>query len=98
MTEDKQPLGSSKKAMYVMDSFVTDMLDRISTKAWQLCETFGKKTLSSKEIKSATRLILNTEEIQKHAIAEGTKAMINYNNSIKLSAAKKELEKSSSKE
>ena len=48
----------SKKAMAVFDDMMTDVFKRIASEAKNLCQQTGKKTLSSREIQTAVRLIL----------------------------------------
>ena len=50
--------GISKKAMAVFDDMMTDVFKRIASEAKNLCQQTGKKTLSSREIQTAVRLIL----------------------------------------
>ena len=50
--------GISKKAMAVFDDMMTDAFKRIASEAKNLCQQTGKKTLSSREIQTAVRLIL----------------------------------------
>lgn len=76
-----------------MDSFVWDILERIGNEASLLCRLEQKKvkirrrfviflmfwkTLSSREIQTAARLVL-PGELAKHAVSEGTKAVTKYN-------------------
>ncbi|XP_042512553.1 histone H2B-like [Macadamia integrifolia] len=70
-------LGISSKSMTVLNGFMNDMLERLANEASRLCKYIGKKTLTSKEIQAAVRLIL-PGELAKHAISEGTKAVTAY--------------------
>ena len=69
--------GVSKKAMSIMNSFVNDIFDRISGEAGKLVSYSKSKTLTSREIQTAIRLIL-PGELAKHAVSEGTKAVTKY--------------------
>jgi histone H2B len=69
--------GISKKSMGVMNSFINDIFDRIAQEAVKLVRYNKKKTLSSREIQTAVRLIL-PGELSKHAVSEGTKAVTKY--------------------
>ena len=69
--------GISKKAMVVMDSFVHDMLIKISEEARELALTSGKTTITAREIQTSVRLIL-PGELAKHAVSEGTKAVTKF--------------------
>ena len=69
--------GVSKKAMSIMNSFVNDIFGRISSEAGSLVKYSKSKTLTSREIQTAIRLIL-PGELAKHAVSEGTKAVTKY--------------------
>lgn len=71
-------VGISSKAMSIMNSFVTDTFYKIASESAKLA-TYGKstKTLGSREIQSAVRLVL-PGELAKHATSEGTKAVAKY--------------------
>merc|ERR1712232_1054565 len=72
-------LRISKMAMAVMESCVEDTFERIATEANKLCRLSKKDTLTSREIQSATRLVL-PGELAKHAVGEGSKACLKYKN------------------
>jgi histone H2B len=67
-------IGISKKAMNIMNSFINDTFDRLSYESSKLVRYNRKRTLSSREIQSAVKLLL-PGELSKHAISEGTKAV-----------------------
>lgn len=69
--------GISIKAMYVMNSFIYDVLDRLATEASRLVALNQRSTMTSNEIQTAVRLIL-PGDLGKHAIAEGIKAITKY--------------------
>ena len=69
--------GISKKSMGVMNSFINDIFDRIAQEAVKLVRYNKKKTLSSREVQTAVRLML-PGELSKHAVSEGTKAVTKY--------------------
>lgn len=73
-------IGISNKAMAIMNSFINDIFERVALEAANLVRMNGTKTLSSREIQTAVRLIL-PGELAKHAISEGTKAVTKYNQS-----------------
>jgi histone H2B len=73
-------IGISNKAMSIMNSFINDIFERIAVEAANLVRINGGKTLSSREIQTAVRLIL-PGELAKHAVSEGTKAVTKYNQS-----------------
>ena len=70
-------VGLSKKSMSIMNSFVTDTFDKVATEAGKLCKNNKKKTLSSREVQTALRLVL-PGELAKHAVSEGTKAVTKF--------------------
>ncbi|PXF47806.1 Histone H2B type 1-B [Gracilariopsis chorda] len=72
--------GISSKAMSIMNSFVADLFERIATEAAKLSSYNHTKTLTSREIQTAVRLLL-PGELAKHAVSEGTKAVTKYSSS-----------------
>ena len=72
--------GISSKGMSIMNSFITDIFDKIANEAGKLVRYNKKGTLSSREIQTAVRLIL-PGELAKHAVTEGTKAVTKYTSS-----------------
>lgn len=67
----------SKKSMSIMNSFVNDTFDKVATEASRLVKNNKRKTLSSREVQSALRLVL-PGELAKHAVSEGTKAVTKF--------------------
>ena len=72
--------GISSKAMMIMNSFVSDIFERIAGEASKLAKYNKRSTLSSREIQTAVRLLL-PGELAKHAVSEGTKAVTKYTSS-----------------
>lgn len=70
-------IGLSGKSMSIINSFVGDIFQRISSEAGNLCRFNAKQTLSSREIQTACRLVL-PGELAKHAVSEGTKAVTKF--------------------
>ena len=70
-------VGVSKKTMSIMNSFVNDLFERIAGEASRLVAINRGKTMSSRAIQTAVRLIL-PGELAKHAVSEGTKAVTKY--------------------
>ncbi|CAH8251558.1 unnamed protein product [Arabidopsis lyrata] len=70
-------LGITSKAMTVVNMFMGDMFERIAQEAARLSDYTKRKTLSSREIEAAVRLVL-PGELSRHAVAEGSKAVSNY--------------------
>ncbi|XP_051169021.1 late histone H2B.L4-like [Leptopilina boulardi] len=73
-------IGMSSKAMGIMNSFMNDIFERIANEASRLSKYSKKRTISSREIQTAVRLLL-PGELAKHAISEGTKAVTKYTSS-----------------
>ncbi|XP_041052101.1 late histone H2B.L4-like [Carcharodon carcharias] len=72
--------GISSKAMSIMNSFVSDIFERIAGEASRLAHYNKHSTISSREIQTAVRLLL-PGELAKHAMSEGTKAVTKYTSS-----------------
>ncbi|GMI97208.1 hypothetical protein HRI_003390100 [Hibiscus trionum] len=70
-------MAISSKAMSVINSYMNDMFEKITSEATKLSKYTERKTLSSREIQGAVRLVL-PGELGKHAVAEGSKAVTNY--------------------
>lgn len=70
-------VGMSSKAMSIMNSFMNDIFERIANEASRLSKYSKKRTISSREIQTAVRLLL-PGELSKHAVSEGTKAVTKY--------------------
>ena len=43
-------MGVSKRAMFILNSFVYDIFDRVCTEASKLCQYTHKQTLSAREV------------------------------------------------
>ena len=67
----------SSKAMSIMNSFVSEIFERIASEASRLSTHNGRSTISSRDIQTSVRLLL-PGELAKHAVSEGTKAMTKY--------------------
>ena len=72
--------GMSKKGMSVMNSFINDIEGKISEEGGKLARYNKSKTLTSREVQTAVRLIL-PGELAKHAVSEGTKAVTKFTSS-----------------
>ncbi|KAB2606623.1 histone H2B.3 [Pyrus ussuriensis x Pyrus communis] len=70
-------MGVSSKAMTVLNNLMYDMFERLADEAARLTTYTARKTLSSREIQGAVRLVL-PGELGRHAMAEGTKAVSTY--------------------
>jgi len=73
--------GISKKSMVIMDNFMMDIFDRITSQLHHLVRSKGKlhghKTISTLDIQTATKLIL-PGELASHAISNGVNAVTHY--------------------
>lgn len=58
----------SVSAMSVMNSFAEDLLQRIANEASTLVYHANKSTMSTDDIISATRLVIQTDELRQFAI------------------------------
>eukprot|EP01084_Bolivina_argentea_P313602 543088_1 len=74
-------LGMSKQAMAIMDSYIKDMFERIATESANLAQINHKTTIDARCIQTATTLQF-PQELAKHAIAEGIKAINKYTANI----------------
>jgi histone H2B len=72
-------LGISKKGMSIVNSFVNDIFERLTAQAAELVKCNNKRTLSSREVQTAVRLVF-PGELAKHAVAEGIKACTKHAN------------------
>jgi len=71
--------GISKKAMCMVDSMIHDVFTRIADEASKLASYSKRRSITSREIQTAVRLIL-PGELAKHAVSEATKAVTKYIN------------------
>jgi histone H4 len=69
--------GISKQGMSAVNQFVVDQFMLLTNTAIGLCEHTKRKTVSSREVQTAVRLVL-PGELAKHAVSEGTKAVTKY--------------------
>jgi histone H3/H4 len=67
-------LTISSKTVKIVNSFINDVFERVANEAATLVRVNKKRTLGSREIQTAVRLVLPVE-LAKHAMAEGTKAV-----------------------
>ena len=75
--------GISKRSMSIMNSFISDVFEKISGECSKLTRYNKKQTLSSREVQTAVRLLL-PGELAKHAVSEGTKAVTKYTSKLLL--------------
>jgi histone H2B len=67
-------IGFSSKGISVVNSFVQDIFERIAVEGASLTRFNNTKTMTSREIQTAVRLILPVE-LAGNAMREGTKAV-----------------------
>src|ERR1700730_2380313 len=72
--------GISKRAMSIMNSFITDIFERLASEAGRLARYNKMPAGSSREVQTAVRLLV-PGELAKHAVSEGTKAVTKYTSS-----------------
>ena len=70
-------IGITAKAMNIMNSFVSDMFDRIASEASKVAKYNKKSIIQSRDIQTAVRLLI-PGELARHAVSEGTKAVTKY--------------------
>lgn len=70
-------IGISSKAMAIMNSFVNDIFERLAGESARLTAYNKTRTVTSREIQTAVRLLL-PGELAKHAVSEGSKAITKY--------------------
>nr|QBK85671.1 MAG: histone 2A-domain-containing protein [Marseillevirus LCMAC101] len=77
--------GISGSALASLNNLVKITIQKIMVAINRILLATGKKTINSRDVQDAIRLIL-PGEVRKHAISEGTKAVTKYNSS-KLNAS-----------
>merc|ERR1712093_537667 len=70
----KAKLTLSSKSMKIVNSLVLDFFERIAVESAALARSTKKRTLGSREVQTAVRLVLPAE-LAKHAMAEATRAV-----------------------
>ncbi|KAG4183115.1 hypothetical protein ERO13_A09G088200v2 [Gossypium hirsutum] len=73
-------IGISSKAMGIMNSFISDIFEKLAQESSRLARYNKKPTITSREIQTAVRLVL-PGELAKHAVSEGTKAVTKFTSS-----------------
>ncbi|KAH8603274.1 putative Core histone H2A H2B H3 H4 [Trypanosoma vivax] len=67
-------MSMTSRTMKIVNSFVSDLFERIATEAATIVRVNRKRTLGARELQTAVRLVLPAD-LAKHAMAEGTKAV-----------------------
>ncbi|XP_062940876.1 histone H2B-like [Cynocephalus volans] len=70
-------LSLSQQAVNVMDSCISDLFERLAEEAGRLARYNQRCTLTSQDIQAAVHLLL-TGELRKHAVTEGTRAVLRF--------------------
>jgi len=70
-------LGLSWKTVSILDSFIKDIQGRLCQTAREVSTDGKKRTLTSRDIQTAVRLVL-PGELARHAVAEGAKAIVKF--------------------
>jgi histone H2B len=73
-------LEITQKSMKVMNNFVHDAYEQLAVEAGRLVKMDNRKIMTEWDIQSAVRLVLRGGELTKHAVHEGTKAVLKFNN------------------
>ncbi|XP_041041226.1 late histone H2B.L4-like [Carcharodon carcharias] len=81
LTQVHPPTRISSKVMSVMNSFIADIFECITSEASHLIHYNKRHTISAKEIQSAVRFML-PGKLARHTISEGTNAVTKYTNSV----------------
>jgi len=85
-------IGITGKSINIMDCFVKDFFDKISSQAADLLKHSKKATIMANDVEAATRLVL-PGELSKHAVTEGTKALAKYKSTLPPPKPRKKKEK-----
>ena len=72
--------GISKRGMSILNSFISDIFERLTLDAFKLSRYNNRSTLFSRENQTSVRLLL-PGELSKHAVSEGTKAVTKFTSS-----------------
>ncbi|KAK3163907.1 hypothetical protein QOZ80_1AG0010000 [Eleusine coracana subsp. coracana] len=70
-------MAISSKAMSIINSIISDICERLATEAAKLARYNKKATITAREIQTSVHLVL-PDELAKHVVIEGTKAVTNY--------------------
>jgi len=70
--------GLAGDSLATLNNLVNITIDKVMVEVNKLMQMTGKKTISSREIQSAVRLVF-PGELAKHAVSQGTKAVVRYN-------------------
>lgn len=80
-----ESMGISRKTMMILNDFMNDIFERIANEASSLARKNKSKTISIRDIMTAVQLQIKGQ-LASHAMAEGKKAVLNYENSFRVVA------------
>lgn len=86
--------GMSGDALDTVNNLVNIVIEKLMNEVNNLMHSSTRKTVSSREIQSAVRLVFGNGELLKHAVSEGTKAVTKYNAVTTTGGSKSAKEKS----
>jgi histone H2B len=86
--------GISSKAVSILESVCDDVLDQLATQGADLARGAKGHTLGSREILSATKLVL-PGQLGAHAQTDGAKAVQKFMGTVKKSETKRKPKKAS---
>ncbi|KAL7024166.1 hypothetical protein ACKWTF_012929 [Chironomus riparius] len=72
-------LEITQKSIKIMNNFVHDTFERLATEAGTLVRMDNRKIMTEWDVQSAVRLVLKGGDLTKHAVHEGTKAVVKLN-------------------
>ena len=78
--------GMTSAAVTSIDNLCNDIEERLATEAARLAKASDKKTVGTREVEAAVKLVLGCRgrtgtELCKHAVSEGTKAVLQFDDS-----------------
>jgi len=85
-------LGISNQTMFILNSFINEVMNRICTEASRLVKNGRGTLLSAREMQTATRLVLSGQ-LACNAVEEGAQAVASFEQSEIDKARKKEEKK-----
>ena len=69
----------SKRGMSIVNSFISDMFERLCIEAGNLVRHNKRSTLTARDVQTSVKLVL-PDELAKHAVYEGTRALRGHQN------------------
>lgn len=83
-------LKITQKSIQIMNNFVHDTFERLAGESSLLVRMDNRKTMTEWDIQSAVRLVLRGGDLTKHAVHEGTKAVVKFNVGLGLNVTRDE--------